>query len=384
MAVDTAKVGTAPFDSAFTNAGDDVDLSWRLRDAEMTLAYAPGAIVLHERRRTIRAYLEQQRGYGRAEGLLYRKYPNREDRAYGESRWFAHWFGAGSRIYYGAFGRGLFQTIYPRSRLPLAAQVPLTWQWITLATFITMAGVLYRNFAILGVAGLLVTLACAIAGATGSPGQLHGFISKLVLVGLWVLGPVLRGWERDREKWSFTPDVSGAAAFSATRLSGTIPLRWEPPQSIQADSAWPDDQDEMIEVLHLALIRRGLAVAKGSSYDSFDLRIIVAPYVRIAVLFLRSSDALALRWRTGMAGWRIAASLTALIAMLLVGGLSPATASAISGLVAAAVAQLALRRARQVPAVLDAAAAELSARGKITSPARKERPSTSVRLGEGG
>lgn len=84
-----------------------------------------------------------------------------------------------------------------------------------------------------------------------------------------------------------------------------------------------------------------------------------------------------------MAGWRIAASLTALVPMLLAGGLSPATASAISGLVAAAVAQLALRRARQVPAVLDAAAAEL-ARGKITSPAHKERPSTSVRLAGGG
>ena len=34
---------------------------------------------------TIGAYLKQQLGYGHAEGLLFRKYPNRRDRVYGDS-----------------------------------------------------------------------------------------------------------------------------------------------------------------------------------------------------------------------------------------------------------------------------------------------------------
>src|SRR5581483_8544266 len=96
MAVDKTKLDNRLlFDCTFTNAGDDVDFSWRLRDAEMTLAYAPGAIVFHQPRTTVGAYLKQQYGYGRAEGLLFRKYPDRQDRVYDESRSLAQWFGAG-------------------------------------------------------------------------------------------------------------------------------------------------------------------------------------------------------------------------------------------------------------------------------------------------
>jgi O-antigen biosynthesis protein len=383
MAVDKAKLDIGlRFDCTFTNAGDDVDFSWRLRDSEMTLAYAPGAIVLHERRTTIRAYLKQQRGYGRAEGLLFRKYPNRQDRVYGESGWFAQWFGAGSRIYYGAFGRGLFQTIYTRSWLPLAAQVPLTFQWIAIAIILAGAGIFEGTFATLGIAGLFVTLACAVAGAAGSAGKLRGFAGSMVLIGLWVLGPLLRSCERERVKWSFAPDASGFSPSTATGLSGTIPLVSRSPESVRGDSGTVYNPNEMIEVLYLALIRRGLAVAKGSSYDSFDLLIFVAPCIRIAVLFLSSANAVSLGWRTGAAGWRIAASLTTLLIMLLAGGLSPAIAVAICGLASGASATLGLRRAWRVPAVISAASAELAARSKIASQAGKERPSTPARLGE--
>lgn len=384
MAVDKAKLDNSVlFDCKFTNAGDDVDFSWRVRDAEMTLAYAPGAIVFHERRTAIAAYLKQQRGYGYAEGLLFRKYPNRQDHVYGESRWFAKWFGIGSRIYYGAFGRGLFQTIYPRSWLPLAAQVPLTFPWIAIAMLLAVAGIFDRTFGILGTTGLFATLTCAVAGAAGSAGQLPGLASRVILIGLWVLGPLIRSWEREWVKWSFSADASGAAPSAASRkLSGTILLAGRPPESMQGDTVSLGNPDEMIEALYLALVRRGLAVAKRSSYDSFDLQIIVAPFIRVAVLFLSSSNAVSVGWRTGAAGWRIAALVIALLIMMLVGGFSPAAAIAICGLASGAFAVLALRRAWRVPAVICAASAELAALREIALQPGKERPSTPLPLGD--
>jgi O-antigen biosynthesis protein len=381
MAVDKTKLGPRQlFDPAFTSAGDDVDFSYRLRDADMTLAYAPGAIVLHERRATIGTYLKQQRGYGRAEGLLFRKYPYRQDSVYGDSGWFAHWFGAGSRIYYGEYGRGLFQTIYPRSWLPLAAQLPLTVHWIVIAAFLAAAGIFNRTFGLLGMAGLVVTLACAVAGAMGSDRKPPGVASQLILSALWVLGPLLRSWERERMKWSFAPDASGPAKPASIRLSGTIPLVERPRASAEpapyGDAGPPDNIDEMVEVLHLALVRRGLTVAQGSSFDPFDLRIIVPPYIRVAVLFLTGGGGVSLGWRTSVAGWRIAALLAVFLIILRVGGFSLTTVAALCGLAGGAVAAFALRRALRVPAVLSGAAVELAQRrGRTMSQAgRGQRP----------
>src|SRR5208282_1975109 len=53
----TALSAIGGFDPAFTTAGDDVDLSWRLIDHGESLAYASGAVVVHERRATLGAYL---------------------------------------------------------------------------------------------------------------------------------------------------------------------------------------------------------------------------------------------------------------------------------------------------------------------------------------
>jgi glycosyltransferase involved in cell wall biosynthesis len=65
------------FDPQFTAAGDDVDICWRLMDAGYVLGYCPSAFVWHFRRNTVKAYYRQQRGYGKAEAMLYFKYPER-------------------------------------------------------------------------------------------------------------------------------------------------------------------------------------------------------------------------------------------------------------------------------------------------------------------
>ena len=50
------------------------------RSAGWTLGFSPAAVVWHHRRNSVRAYWRQQRGYGRAEALLERKWPEKLQR----------------------------------------------------------------------------------------------------------------------------------------------------------------------------------------------------------------------------------------------------------------------------------------------------------------
>jgi len=107
------------FDAQFRAAGDDVDLCWRIVDAGMKIGFNPGAMVFHHRRRTTRSYWKQQFGYGKAEALLERKWPQKYNNM-GHKTWghiysnavirapfFKRW-----RVYHGIWGNAPFQSIY--------------------------------------------------------------------------------------------------------------------------------------------------------------------------------------------------------------------------------------------------------------------------------
>ena len=65
------------FDPQFRVAGDDVDMCWRLQQHGWRLGFSPAAVVLHHRRDSVRAYWKQQLGYGKAEALLVKKWPEK-------------------------------------------------------------------------------------------------------------------------------------------------------------------------------------------------------------------------------------------------------------------------------------------------------------------
>src|SRR5262249_23940672 len=65
------------FDPKSRAAGDDVDVCWRLQERGGTIGFAPGAMVWHHHRHSIRAYWKQQLGYGHAEAMLERKWPEK-------------------------------------------------------------------------------------------------------------------------------------------------------------------------------------------------------------------------------------------------------------------------------------------------------------------
>lgn len=78
-------VRRAPFLQAggFNDAmhvGEDVDLTWRLRDAGWTIAYLPVGRVFHEHRSTVSSFMSRRFDYGTSEGMLQRLHPRRHKR----------------------------------------------------------------------------------------------------------------------------------------------------------------------------------------------------------------------------------------------------------------------------------------------------------------
>lgn len=117
------------FDGSFHTAGDDVDFCWRLREAGFRLGFAPGAFVWHDRRPTLRAFLRQQLGYGRAERLLITKHPRRFS-ARGDAVWQGFVYAGGPLrmqgdpvIYHGPLGMAGYQSVLNRM-LPLRGLDP--------------------------------------------------------------------------------------------------------------------------------------------------------------------------------------------------------------------------------------------------------------------
>jgi mycofactocin system glycosyltransferase len=62
------------------HVGEDVDLTWRLRDAGWTIAYLPVGRVLHEHRSSVRSFMSRRFDYGTSEGQLQVLHPQRRKR----------------------------------------------------------------------------------------------------------------------------------------------------------------------------------------------------------------------------------------------------------------------------------------------------------------
>jgi glycosyltransferase involved in cell wall biosynthesis len=193
------------FDPIYRAAGDDVDICWRFQDAGYTIGFSAAAVVWHFRRNTVAAYCAQQRGYGKAEALVYSKHPFRFN-LFGQAKWLGRIYGDLSTslllsrrpvIYSGVFGRGLFQTLYePPSSL--TAFLPLSFEWSAAALPLALGGAIGGGWFWLLVVPLLVTWVMCINGARKAPieERFTGFKARALVALLIYLGPLLRGWER--------------------------------------------------------------------------------------------------------------------------------------------------------------------------------------------
>jgi O-antigen biosynthesis protein len=356
------------FDSIFTAAGDDVDFSWRTSERGLVIASAPAAVVIHRRRPSIGAYVGQQRGYGRAEGLLFRKYPLRAAAGVmygGTSRWSA--LLGGARIYYGAFGRGLFQSVYPGAEIAPLLQLPLTIYWALAAAAMILGGFASTAMGWLGFAAVVLTFASAIAIAVSSvpsDGARMSWTARALLAVAALAGGIARSAARERVKWTSVPRAGAADEEAPTvRVRGRVLLTLAEPLNGTA-------LDAILDAMRAALVRYGLAAAAGDRYETYDLLLLIPPAIRVQLNGLELEDGrVALSWRASLATRRVAAAGGAIIAVMLGSGFSIASAIAAAACVGIAAAAMAVIHLGRLPGALKTAAADaavaLGARAQV-------------------
>ena len=149
------------FDEQFRVAGDDVDVCWRLQQRGWTLGFSPAAVVWHHRRNSVKAYWRQQKGYGKAEAMLERKWPEKYNLA-GHMKWAGRVYGVpyvrwrAGRIYHGIWGLAPFQSLYEPAPGMMDSLMRMP-EWYLLIGVLSVLTVLSVHWAPLRVSmGLLV------------------------------------------------------------------------------------------------------------------------------------------------------------------------------------------------------------------------------------
>jgi GT2 family glycosyltransferase len=267
------------FDPLFRAAGDDVDICWRLQNKGYTIGFSPAAVVWHFRRNTVRDYVKQQMGYGKAEALLYFKHPYRFNML-GQSRWFGRIYGDISsfllsrqpRIYSGVFGRGLFQTLY-QPPASLLSFLPLTLEWNLGVLLLLACAFLFGGYFWLGIFPFLLSLGncgnCAIKARIDP--RFERPRGRLLVALLVYLGPLVRGLERIRWRIRRRREIT-AVEFNGSKQRPRI--SWH--QRAFFLSYWTEGGLEKESLLYGVvefLLPRKYLIALDSGWSGWDLEI---------------------------------------------------------------------------------------------------------------
>ena len=277
------------FDPIFRAAGDDVDLCWRLQNKAYKIGFSPAAVVWHFRRNTIRDYLKQQRGYGKAETLLFFKHPCRFN-VLGQSRWFGRIYGDLSsylssrqpKIYSGVFGRGLFQTLYQPPPSVLSC-LPFTLEWNLLSVVLLACAFMFGGWFVLGTLPFLVTITGCLESAIRAriASKFQGVPATLLIAALIYLGPLFRTLERYR--WR----VRRLREIKPVDLNGPAQdpqIRWY--ERAFYLSYWNEKGQEKESLLHSMmefLLPRKYLIAMDQGWSSWDLEICQGPWAKAQI-----------------------------------------------------------------------------------------------------
>jgi GT2 family glycosyltransferase len=267
------------FDPDLRIAGDDVDVCWRLQARGKTLGFSPSMMVWHHRRTTLRSYWKQQRGYGRAEALLERKWPEKYN-VFGHATWSGRIYAGraaatlgfrAQRVYSGTWCSAPYQSL-EQSAPSFFGSLTSTPEWyIVVAALGVLAalGALWPPLLAatpLFVVALSIPLAQATRAAMrtrfGAPAlgrreslRLRGFVAFLYLT-----QPLARLWGRIEYGLTLWRGAAGWP-FAAIKLRREFwSERW------RSQQAW-------LETLEGTLRESGTAPERGGAYDSWDLQL---------------------------------------------------------------------------------------------------------------
>jgi glycosyltransferase involved in cell wall biosynthesis len=268
------------FDPRFKSAGDDVDLCWRIQHRGMWLAFSPAAKVWHRRRNSVRAYWRQQIGYGKAEALLERKWPQKYNDI-GYISWNGRIYGKGLtksvgwrnwRIYYGTGGSAPFQLLY-RNRTSFLQSLPLIPEWYLVCFTLLMLSIfsifwkpllVALPFLVVAVCIPLINVIKSMAEASFTSKSLSNFdqLKLRILTGfLHMIQPMARLYGRLNSgltpwRWYGAPYY----AFPWPRKYKIWSENWKAP-------------DKWLQSIKEAILKKGAIVKRGGDFDRWDLEI---------------------------------------------------------------------------------------------------------------
>jgi GT2 family glycosyltransferase len=268
------------FDPQFRTAGDDVDLCWRLQAQGWTLGFSPSAVIFHHRRESLRAYWKQQVGYGKAEALLERKWPEKYNAA-GHLSWAGRiyngrgltptWWQRG-RLYQGIWGTAAYQRLDQPAKI-LFAELALLPEWyliILSLVVLSLIGMLWKpllwTVPALGLASALpLAHAAWSAASTSATIKVKHSGDRLrvlsISLGLHLMQPLARLC--GRLSYGFHP----------WRRRGSPRILWTRARTI---SMWSEEwrsPDGWLRQLQSLLHAQGTVVLAGGSCDNWDLEI---------------------------------------------------------------------------------------------------------------
>jgi len=269
------------FDSRFRTAGDDVALCWRLIDKGGRIAYSHSAILWHHRRSSTKRYWKQQVGYGKAEALLEKKWPNKYN-SFGQMKWLGRIYGRGisldfaslftGRVYQGVWGSAPYQLLYqPRGSF---WSLMLTPEWYLITASLGLLFLLSFGWAPWFVLGPLLLLSATLpilqAAFNVSRTRLRSGASE----GRFRLF-------RIRTKLLFLNVLEPLARLDGRLRGGLTPWRRHGPSTRRklrplTTMMWRDKREPAETTLH-GLEKKaqatGLLVRAGGDYDDWDLEI---------------------------------------------------------------------------------------------------------------
>jgi GT2 family glycosyltransferase len=268
------------FDARFRAAGDDVDLCWRVQEQGGKLGFAPAAMVWHHRRGSIRAYLNQQRGYGKAEAMLEQKWPERYT-AGGHVTWRGRLYGHALthtrhrlrwRVYYGQWGTNLFQPLYQPGGMGADVLLLLPELYLLIAglLLLTVLGLWWEPLLLAGplvlaMVGLLAVRAARVAGASIYPttdlAPSAGALRLVLTISLHLLQPLAR----------LTGRVAHGLTLWRRRGAGGVAI----PRSRRLE-IWSENwaaPEEWVRRTERLLVAGGAVCRRGGECDRWDLEV---------------------------------------------------------------------------------------------------------------